>query len=64
MEELIEKNPGNTAGYNTWQDKLYALQQISKTVIGLAYNKDMFVEAGIVDENGEKQSPLQPFQKW
>lgn len=56
LEELIEKNPGNTAGYNTWQDKLYALQ-ISKTVIGLAYNKDMFVEAGIVDENGEAKPP-------
>ena len=56
LEELLEKNPGTTDGYNAWQGEMYAIQT-SRTVIGLAYNKDMFVEAGIVDENGEAKPP-------
>lgn len=56
LEELVEKNSGRSDGNNTWQNKMYAIQ-VSQGVIGLAYNKDMFVEAGIVDENGEAKPP-------
>ena len=56
LEELLEKNPGLAEGSNGWQGKIYAIPA-RKVVIGLAYNKDMFVEAGIVDENGEAKPP-------
>lgn len=56
LEELLEKNPEMSEGYNSWRDKIYLIQ-MDRTAIGLAYNKDMFVEAGIVDENGEAKPP-------
>ena len=57
LEELVEKN-GNimSVADNVWQDNLYRLAT-STVVLGLVYNKDMFVSAGIVDENGEATPP-------
>ena len=56
LEELLENNPGMSDGYNSYRNKIYMIQ-MARTVIGLAYNKDMFIEAGIVDENGEAKPP-------
>ena len=43
-------------GKNTYKGKTYAVPN-SVTTRGLIYNKDMFREAGIVDENGEPTPP-------
>lgn len=42
---------------NAWGGKMYMIQSEAR-VIGLAYNKDMFVKAGIVDENGNAKPPV------
>ena len=41
---------------NQYQGKTYAVP-LSTTTQGMIYNKDMFKEAGIVDENGEPTPP-------
>ena len=40
LEELLEKNPEMSEGYNSWRDKIYLIQ-MDRTAIGVAYNKDM-----------------------
>ncbi len=57
IEETVKRsNPTQVVGENAWQGKLYMLPWGART-IGLAYNKDMFVAAGIVDEKGEAKPP-------
>lgn len=56
LEDMVAKNTVRSVGDNVWQNKLYMVPT-STTVIGLAYNKDLFKEAGIVDENGEAKAP-------
>ena len=56
LEELVEKNNWKKLGTNVWQDEMYSIAE-SRTIYGLVYNKDMFVEAGLVDENGEAAPP-------
>ena len=41
---------------SSWQGKVYRIG-IGSQLFGLAYNKDMFVAAGLVDENGEAKPP-------
>lgn len=41
---------------NVYDGKTYALP-VTTSLYGLAYNKDMFVAAGLVDENGEAKPP-------
>lgn len=41
---------------NTYNGKVYSLTTTTMTA-GLIYNKDLFKEAGIVDENGEAKPP-------
>ena len=45
-----------TDGIYKLDDKVYRLPQ-NATTQGLVYNKDMFKQAGIVDENGEAKPP-------
>lgn len=57
VEELVEKNSSvMSIGDNVWQDNVYRVAT-STTILGLVYNKDMFVAAGIVDENGDAKPP-------
>lgn len=57
IKETVEKsNATQVEGENAWDGKLYMIP-IGARIIGLAYNKDMFVSAGIVDENGEAKPP-------
>lgn len=51
--ECLQKYPNSTISYN---GKVYCLPT-GVTTRGLIYNKDMFKEAGIVDENGEPKPP-------
>lgn len=51
--ECLEKYPNSAIAYN---GKVYCLPT-GVTTRGLIYNKDMFKEAGIVDENGEPKPP-------
>ena len=55
--EFLEKYQGNLQKWkHIYNGKTYAVPATS-TTMGLIYNKDMFVEAGIVDENGEAKPP-------
>lgn len=57
IEETVAKNSSfKFEGTNVWNGKMYILP-ISSKIYGLAYNKDMFKAAGIVDENGEAKAP-------
>lgn len=57
LEELVEKNSDIKANsWNVYNGKLYYLP-IQAQLYGLAYNKDMFKAAGIVDENGDAKPP-------
>lgn len=57
-EEIIEKY-GDKAleSRHSYNGKIYMLPVTSCTY-GLVYNKQMFVDAGIVDENGEAKPPV------
>ena len=57
MEDMIEKyRPYMMENVNMVNGKVYNLP-FGMTTRGLIYNKDMFKEAGIVDENGEAKPP-------
>lgn len=56
LSDMFSDDTPRNVGYNVWQGKLYTLPY-SVTVVGLAYNKDLFKAAGIVDENGEAKAP-------
>lgn len=57
LGELIQSsNATPIVRENAWGGKMYMIQSEAR-VIGLAYNKDMFVKAGIVDENGNAKPP-------
>ena len=57
IKETVAKNSDFQAvGSNVWDGKLYILP-ISSRVYGLAYNKDLFKAAGIVDDKGEAKPP-------
>lgn len=57
IAEIVAKNSDvRMEGTNVYQGKMY-LAAVSSQVYGLAYNKDMFKAAGIVDENGEAKPP-------
>ncbi len=57
LEDLIAKNSDfRNHGTNVWNDKLYMLP-VSCKLYGLAYNKDMFKAAGIVDKKGNAKPP-------
>lgn len=56
LKELVEKNDLRLEGANSYSGKIYSIP-VALTVAGLAYNKDLFKEAGIVDENGEAKAP-------
>ena len=56
LDELKETYPLRRKGWTTVNDKLYSLA-INLGEYALIYNKDMFREAGIVDENGEPTPP-------
>lgn len=43
-------------GVNSYHGKTYTVPRAAETR-GLIYNKEMFIEAGIVDENGEAKPP-------
>lgn len=53
---MAEHNDYRVNGVNCIEDKCYRVP-VGSQAYGLAYNKDMFVEAGIVDENGEAKPP-------
>ena len=56
-EDIIKEYDAITAGRTKRYDgKVYSLYSTSN-VAGLIYNKDLFREAGIVDENGEPTPP-------
>ncbi len=55
-ETVENSNATLVTGENAWGGKLYMIPMEARTV-GLAYNKDLFVAAGIVDENGEAKPP-------
>lgn len=56
-QELADKFSAYTRDYyNTFKGKTYSIPCFA-TTRGLIYNKDMFKEAGIVDENGEPTPP-------
>lgn len=58
IEETVKNsNATQVIGENAWRGKMYMLPQGART-IGLAYNKDLFQAAGIVDENGEARPPV------
>ncbi|HJA94436.1 MAG TPA: extracellular solute-binding protein [Candidatus Eisenbergiella merdipullorum] len=57
LDELIEKrSPYMQVGTTSYEGHVYALP-MAVTTRGLVYNKEMFVEAGLVDENGEATPP-------
>ncbi len=57
LAEMLEKNGEVKAdGWNTYNGKTYFLAA-SAQLYGLAYNKDMFKAAGIVDEKGDAKPP-------
>lgn len=55
-ETIAKNNEVRDEGANVYEGKMY-LAAVSSQVYGLAYNKDLFKEAGIVDENGEAKPP-------
>lgn len=55
-EFLKEINLPGTEGENVINGKTYCIYT-EVTTCGLAYNKDLFKKAGIVDENGEAKAP-------
>jgi len=58
LAELVAKNNSvREEKTNTYDGKMYMFP-ISSQVYGLAYNKDMFKAAGLVDENGEAKPPV------
>ena len=57
LAELVAKNNDvRVEKTNIYDGKMYMFP-ISSQVYGLAYNKDMFKAAGLVDENGEAKPP-------
>ena len=57
MEDFLNENTSiKKEGINVYQGKTYATIY-QATAYGLAYNKDMFKAAGLVDENGEATPP-------
>lgn len=57
IAETVKKNNDvRMEGSNVYHGKMY-LAAVSSQVYGLAYNKDMFKAAGIVDKNGEAKPP-------
>lgn len=57
IKETVEKsNVTQVEGENAWDGKVYMIPTGAR-ILGLAYNKDMFIAAGIVDENGEAKPP-------
>lgn len=56
LKDLVEKTDFYKEGTNGWQGKTYCIPT-STRLYGLAYNKDMFKAAGLVDENGEAKPP-------
>lgn len=57
LTDLVEKySYANVEGVNQINGQTYGLGSVAQC-FGLAYNKEMFVEAGIVDENGEAKPP-------
>lgn len=55
-DTVAKNNDVRMEGSNVYHGKMY-LAAVSSQVYGLAYNKDMFKAAGIVDENGEAKPP-------
>ncbi len=55
-EFLEEYDMPGTEGSNVFDGKQYTVQRKAVTA-GLAYNKDLFKKAGIVDKNGEAKAP-------
>lgn len=55
-EFLKEYDFAGLEGKNVFDGKTYTLYRNAKTT-GLAYNKDLFKKAGIVDKNGEAKAP-------
>ena len=55
-EFLEEYDFPGVEGSNVFDGKTYTLHRNAK-VAGLAYNKDLFKKAGIVDKNGEAKAP-------
>ena len=55
-EFLEEYDMPGTEGNNVFDGKQYTVQRKAVTS-GLAYNKDLFKKAGIVDKNGEAKAP-------
>lgn len=56
-EEYLKQYEGNLVeGTHTWKGKTYKVPYYV-TTYGLVYNKDMFKEYGLVDENGEAKPP-------
>lgn len=56
LADIVAEYDIRNEGQNAIDGKIYVLPLYS-TCFGLAYNKEMFVEAGIVDENGEAKPP-------
>ena len=57
MEDFLKGYEGYLVeGTNVVDGKIYHVP-FQTTTIGLIYNKDLFKEAGIVDENGEAKAP-------
>ena len=57
LSETVAKNSDvRVERQNVYNGKMYIMATAAQ-VYGLAYNKDMFKEAGIVDENGEAMPP-------
>ena len=57
-KELIEKYKEFSRNKsNVYKGRTYSLPGGAATVQGLVYNKDMFKEAGLVDEKGEAKPP-------
>ena len=57
IAETVAKNSDvKVERQNVYGGKMY-IMAVASQVYGLAYNKDMFKEAGIVDENGDAKPP-------
>lgn len=56
-EFLKEYGEPGIEGSNLFDGKQYNVHSTAQSV-GLVYNKDLFVQAGIVDENGEAKPPV------
>ena len=56
-EFLKEYGVPGTEGSNVIDGKQYSVHSTAQTA-GLVYNKELFVKAGIVDENGEAKPPV------